>query len=360
MTTNIMKAANISPGIGVPTEAELAEINKFTRRALKTEEVYTFSVVLCDNEVDRDHEQFSPAALQKLAELFIGKAGGYNHSRNAHEQVMRIFSADVESDTDRLNSVDEPYAALKAKVYLLRGKENEKLINAIDAGIRKEVSVSCAVRRITCSICGKPPYGIDPCPHMPGLEYVGKACYRILDDPSDAYEFSFVMVPAQPAAGVTKSKQARELAENNNQEEGAILSEQELREQYPDLITGIETAAADAQKAAVAAERARLEAIDKIAGKIHDTNLVFKAKYGDNPMSAEQLAFAYLQTAEDDGAQALKAMEKAGKAAEGVKAAGNAGAEPAAGGEPTDEELQAAGAAAAKAYNEMIGGPKNG
>ena len=39
-----------------PDKASMEKINLYTRRAYKPEEVYTFSVVLCDNEVDRDSE----------------------------------------------------------------------------------------------------------------------------------------------------------------------------------------------------------------------------------------------------------------------------------------------------------------
>ena len=45
--------------VSVPTEEELSLINKLSRRKLKPEEVFVFSVVLCDNEVDRDNERFS-------------------------------------------------------------------------------------------------------------------------------------------------------------------------------------------------------------------------------------------------------------------------------------------------------------
>lgn len=40
------------------TREELAIINQFTKRALKEDEIYTFAVRLCDNEVDRDGERF--------------------------------------------------------------------------------------------------------------------------------------------------------------------------------------------------------------------------------------------------------------------------------------------------------------
>ena len=54
----------------MPLKSELEQINKYTRRELKEDEVYVFPVVLCDNEIDRDGERFSDSALEKLAELF--------------------------------------------------------------------------------------------------------------------------------------------------------------------------------------------------------------------------------------------------------------------------------------------------
>ena len=43
------------------------------------------------------------------------------------------------------------------------------------------------------------------CRHRKGQAYDGKSCHAILDEPADAYEWSFVAVPAQRGAGVTKS-----------------------------------------------------------------------------------------------------------------------------------------------------------
>lgn len=57
------------------TNEELAAINAFTKRELKADEVYTFAVRLCDNEVDRDGERFPRETLEELSELFVGKSG---------------------------------------------------------------------------------------------------------------------------------------------------------------------------------------------------------------------------------------------------------------------------------------------
>ncbi len=44
---------------GVPGQGEMEEINRYTRRPYGPEEVYTFALVLCDNEIDRDYERFA-------------------------------------------------------------------------------------------------------------------------------------------------------------------------------------------------------------------------------------------------------------------------------------------------------------
>ena len=49
---------------------DLECINQYTRRPFTEQEVYTFSVVLCDNEIDRDFERFSVEALHTLSQLF--------------------------------------------------------------------------------------------------------------------------------------------------------------------------------------------------------------------------------------------------------------------------------------------------
>ena len=62
-----MNQANITAEGCPVTEAELEAIARYSRRKLTAEEVYTFPLVLCDNDLDRDHECFTDAALEKLA-----------------------------------------------------------------------------------------------------------------------------------------------------------------------------------------------------------------------------------------------------------------------------------------------------
>ncbi|MDR1927738.1 MAG: hypothetical protein LBQ33_03760 [Oscillospiraceae bacterium] len=189
-----------------PSPEDLALINGYSRKPLAAEEVYIFQTVLCDNEVDRDGDRFATAALSALAALFPGKTGLFDHSMKAGDQMMRIYAAQVRTVPGKTNSLGEDYAQLLAKVYLLRGEATRELIRQIDAGIKKEVSVSCAIRLARCSVCGKP-FGRGDCTHQKGVDYGKGQCHAVLEEPTDAYEFSFVAVPAQPAAGVIKSLQ---------------------------------------------------------------------------------------------------------------------------------------------------------
>lgn len=178
----------------------LEKINKFTRRPLTEEEVFVFSVILCDNDIDRDCERFSDEALETLRERFIGKTGIFDHDPSSANQNARIFDTELIADPDRTTKYGNPYKYLKAMAYMVRTDENKNLIAEIDGGIKKEVSISCSAARRICSVCGSD----SPCSHVRGKTYGGSFCHTILDDITDAYEWSFVAVPAQVNAGVTK------------------------------------------------------------------------------------------------------------------------------------------------------------
>ena len=64
------------------TEEELKAINKFTLEPLEAADVFTFSAILCDNELDRQFEQFSTKALRELQKLFIGRTVIKDHIRS--------------------------------------------------------------------------------------------------------------------------------------------------------------------------------------------------------------------------------------------------------------------------------------
>ena len=188
----IRKESQIQQG-GGPTAAQLEAINHMARATLTKEQVYVFSVRLCDDQVDRDQERFDTAALPELAKLFIGKAGIVDHKWSAECQVARIFATEVVKEAG--------LTYIKAWAYIRRGGKGTDWIEDIEAGIKKEVSVGCAMGASICSVCGSE-YG--SCGHRKGEVYDGVSCHVILREPVDAYEFSFVAVPAQREAGVLK------------------------------------------------------------------------------------------------------------------------------------------------------------
>ena len=222
----IRKAAETASS-GAPTAAQLETINALAKTRLNGEQVYVFSLRLCDDRIDRDGERFDTGALPGLAKLFLGKTGILDHRWSTENQVARIFETQV------VKEKDESY--IRAWAYIRRGGKNDELIADIEAGIKKEVSVGCAMAQAVCSICGSE-YGT--CGHVKGEHYDGQVCAVILKEPVDAYEFSFVAVPAQREAGVMKGMGAavslKELAaEHGAQAEYRTLTkEAELGRRY--------------------------------------------------------------------------------------------------------------------------------
>lgn len=190
------------------TDEVLYKINRYAVEPLTEKDVYCFSVKLCDNDIDRDGERFSVQSLEKLAQLFLGKTGIFDHDPKSGNQTARIFDTQVSSVPGRLTLDGQPYHALYAKAYMVRTSSNADLIREISGGIKKEVSVSCSVARQVCSICGADK-NISACSHIKGKRYGEKLCFVTLEDPTDAYEWSFVAVPAQVDAGVTKRYDSR-------------------------------------------------------------------------------------------------------------------------------------------------------
>ena len=202
----IKKATEVQNS-GIPTAVQLEAINAQAKAQLTQEQVYVFSLRLCDDQVDRDCERFDTAALPALAKLFIGKTGIVDHKWSSENQVARIFETQVVKE--------KGVSFIKAWAYIRRGGANDEIIADIEAGIKKEVSVGCAMGMAVCSVCGSE-YGT--CGHMKGESYDGQVCCAILQEPMDAYEFSFVAVPAQREAGVLKAlgggrRSLKELAE---------------------------------------------------------------------------------------------------------------------------------------------------
>lgn len=186
------------------TDEELAKINKQALEPLEKDEVFTFKVAMSDNSIDREYEVFTLSSLKKMADLFIGRTMIKDHRRTSDGQVARIYATELVETGKTVKETGEPYTQLIAHCYTLRNETNKGLIDEIRGGIKKEVSVGLRVNKALCSICG-----IDnmktSCEHWWGKDYEGETCHFALEDPVDAYELSFVAVPALKTAGTVKS-----------------------------------------------------------------------------------------------------------------------------------------------------------
>ena len=209
---NITKQADVQ-GLGQAGLGDLEQINALARRELTADEVYLFAVRLCDNDIDRDGERFAVETLEELGKLFVGVSGVFDHQWSARGQTARIYRTEVVHEEGTLTQDGQPYCYLKGYAYMMRTEDNAGLIAEIDGGIKREVSVGCAVERVECSICGEDMNASQRCGHQRGQEYGGQLCTGILLGATDAYEWSFVAVPAQKKAGVVKRAKLREKLE---------------------------------------------------------------------------------------------------------------------------------------------------
>lgn len=107
------------------------------------------------------------------------------------------------------------------------------------------------------------------------------------------------MQPAQPIDINTHPN-------GGNEEMAEIKNLEELRSAYPELLASAE---AEANAKGCNAERERIRGIEAIEAAIGDKALVNSAKYGDAPMTAEQLAFEAMKAQASIGANMLTKME---------------------------------------------------
>ncbi len=178
-------------------EEELDLINAQALRPMTAEEVFTFRLAACDDQIDRDNERFTPETLDGFAKLFPGRTVLMDHDWDVKNQTARVYAASVEE----VGGVRR----LVLRCYMPRLESNADTIRAIESGILRECSVGVAVKSVICSICGQD-QRTGWCEHVGGREYGGQVCYFELTGAADVYEVSMVAVPAQREAGVIKSK----------------------------------------------------------------------------------------------------------------------------------------------------------
>lgn len=196
------------------TDDDLKKINKYTLEKVTADDVFIFKASIADNEQDdRNYMPFNLKALQDLKKLYPGKTMIMDHRRIASNQIARIYDTELVQDATKQTELGELHTELIAKIYMVKTASNADLIAEIKGGVKKEVSTSTVPEKMVCNICGVDNMK-DYCRHYPGVKYdvadaTGKSekrrCKMLLSGATEAYELSFVAVPAQPRAGTHKS-----------------------------------------------------------------------------------------------------------------------------------------------------------
>lgn len=94
------------------------------------------------------------------------------------------------------------------------------------------------------------------------------------------------------------------------EEEIMANTAEELRAQYPDLVAQIEDAA---EKKARAEERDRIKGLEEISGAVADKALMEEAKFGESPMTVEELSVMAMKQQSKLQASILKSLEEDAK-----------------------------------------------
>ncbi len=168
-------------------------------------------------------------------------------------------------------------------------------------------------------------------------------------------------IPVLPAQNFVSPAASAPVEDKNTMDERSpepmeVKNVDELRAAFPELLAQVEaTAREDGRASGIEAERARIQGIEAIENAIADKALIDSAKFGDTPLTAEQLAFKAMQAQAAIGATVLRNMAQDGaeSGADGVAAAPNNGPETE-GGEDVDPEKEIADAV--NLFNKMRNG----
>jgi len=225
------------PKFGVPTEAQLAKINKLAKRTLSADEVFVFPTKLAgDMIIPNRYVQLTKELLDIYAEdakngvsLLLDHSWrpdgffGLGGRPKAAIPYGRTFDSRYETGTEEGETV-----SLMGDHYMLRGVEldgikTDDLAISIEAGTLFDTSIGFGYDRAVCSICGNNYRDYEKCKHISGKTYEvegtdgvtrNQLCYIKAKPPGFLMENSLVFDGAYPGAGVMSK--AGDILENQN------------------------------------------------------------------------------------------------------------------------------------------------
>jgi hypothetical protein len=199
---------------GVPTEEQLAKINTLTKRPFKADELYVFKAKMIGDALIPNRN------IKLSKELLAGYAKNAQDGNVAYMQnhrwtalmgmadqkgvinLGRVFDSWLQESHD----LPDETVAQYGMVYIPRdrvkdGVDTNEVIQSIEDGTQRDVSVGIGWTFSECSICQND-IRSSKCEHWPGQTYDGKLCYVNAKPPGDEFELSGVFAGAYPTAEV--------------------------------------------------------------------------------------------------------------------------------------------------------------
>ena len=248
-----------------------------------------------------DIVKVNPASLVMVHKCWNFLFGGYNADELSEcaDQLSSYDKAIASSYARKTGMSEAQILHLMADTTYMTGKE------AVEKGFADELLEDAEPIQIAASADGSMLYVQGKELHLaPGM--VAPDFIKTIDDSQNK----------------TVTTAVNETAENNNlqpdvtgntTEGGTVMTKDELRAQYPDLVAEVEADAkaenTQAIENAVNEERQRLSAIDQIAG-LYPSDAVQEAKYGKTACSAQELAFRMAQDAAKKGNTFMQDLAK--------------------------------------------------
>ena len=248
-----------------------------------------------------DIVKVNPASLVMVHKCWNFLFGGYNADELSEcaDQLSSYDKAIASSYARKTGMSEAQILQLMSDTTYMTGKE------AVEKGFADELIEDAEPIQIAASADGSMLYVQGKELHLaPGM--VAPDFIKTIDDSQNK----------------TVTTAVNETAENNNlqpdvtgntTEGGTVMTKDELRAQYPDLVAEVEADAkaenTQAIENAVNEERQRLSAIDQIAG-LYPSDAVQEAKYGKTACSAQELAFRMAQDAAKKGNTFMQDLAK--------------------------------------------------
>lgn len=230
---------------------EFEHIRPLVSADTTADQLYIFSIKMCNSEIDSDADKLTPTFLQQFADFVTASTIPLikDHNWVAENQVGRVYRAEVLSEG--LDSQGEAYTYVLGYAYVAA---NSEIVNRLKLGLLSEVSVGFDGKGYTCSVCGAGVLSHDcKCPngHTFGSTIEGVTVYRNVGECTSALECSFVPVPAQDGAEVqSKSKEVMKVKRSEFFKKLGLKSKKAEEEESTVVAADTTPATADETKSA--------------------------------------------------------------------------------------------------------------